>query len=127
MGATLSVLGRSFSLVVAASISACAMSAAPPHKLNCEVDGSAKLPAASGGEAGVCEVIGAALANRSLEAHAVLVKVHERGRFAVTVTRADGTVLPELNFAQSDRAITQSTLARLAQAVANHLAQANAL
>lgn len=110
--------------MAAAGGSACAMNApASDGELSCRVTGEASLPAESGGAAALCAAIEEAVAVRLPHAGASIeVRVLSPFALAATVTMADGRTLPEQKFASNDRALTEGSFRRFAEALATALA-----
>lgn len=105
--------------------SACGMTLPTPSASWCQVENGAKLPAASGGGAALCEAIERAATLRGVGgAFSVRVVAGSRSLLTANVILDDGRRLPALQMAEMDRPIGKTTFKRFADAVANHVAGA---
>jgi len=103
---------------------ACAMNASHNQLVDCRVVGGEKLPAETGGSDGLCKAIRDAAATQAPDKpFAVEVRVLGRSVIAATVTKADGTKLPEQKMAVSDHELTHDSLQRFADALVGELAR----
>ena len=100
------------------------MTSPSPQLVDCRIVGSDKLPADSGGSEALCRAIKQAAAEQAPgKSFSVEVQVLGRSALAATVTRADGTKLPEQKMAISDRGLTRGSLERFAKALAGEMAR----
>lgn len=106
--------------------SACAMNSSNTQIVGCHVIGGSLLPADSGGPDGLCKAIREAAADQAPgRRFAVEVQVLGRSMIAATVTKADGTKLPEQKMAVSDSELNRSSLERFASALAGLVASSD--
>lgn len=98
--------------------------AAPPSR-KCEVIGSTKFLAESGGAEALCAAV-----DRTARAHLsgkarVTVRVLSASRLSATIRTSAGVLLPVQDFAVSDARLSRTTIEHFAQAVADALTQAH--
>jgi hypothetical protein len=121
---------RLMSLAIASAItsvsgSACGMTRLSSKSEVCRVVGGEKLPTEVGGSDALCEAIERAIAARAPNmGHRVEVRVLSPSRLVATLTTGDGQQLQDLNHAVSDRALTEGSVERFAEAIALELAKA---
>ncbi len=98
----------------------------PSIEPRCIVEGGIKLPAETGGTAGLCTAIMTAAAEQSGGLPAsVEVRVLSASSLSAIVKLADGTVLPEQKMAVSDRELTRGSIERFAAAIAAEIGRAS--
>lgn len=106
--------------------SGCAMNSPNKQLVDCHVVGSGLLPADAGGADGLCKAIRDAAADQAPgKRFAVEVRVLGRSMIAATITKADGTKLPEQKMAVSDSELNRSSLERFASALAGLVASSD--
>jgi hypothetical protein len=100
------------------------VNSASPQLVDCRVVNGAGLPSESGGPDALCAAIKrAAAAQIPARGFTVEVRVLGNSRLAATLTTAEGTILPEQNFAISDRSLTKMSLERFAEALVGQVAR----
>ncbi len=103
---------------------ACAMTGQLTAKVECSVVGGTKLPAATGGPAGICAAIEKAVVDRSLQARVkVQVQVKSHARLSALIER-DGVALPTQELSISDSQLRKSSIDDFARAIAQAVEQA---
>jgi hypothetical protein len=100
-----------------------AVTAAAP-KSPCQVIGSEKLPAETGGIAGICSVIERTIAAQAPNvAYSVKVEVVSASKLTATLI-VRGKTLPEQRFAVMDRRLNASAIEHFANGLATEVAKA---
>lgn len=116
-------------LIVASSFalgggSACAMSKDQSAVPECIVTGGEKLPAATGGAAGICAAVNEAL-NTLPAGQSVRVQIQVKSHsWLVARIERDGALLPEQNMAVADSKLTKGSVERFARAIAQAVSTA---
>lgn len=91
---------------------------------HCTIIGGEILPAATGGDQGLCSAIERAIASRAPTArYTVQVKVLPRSRLSATLV-VNGRTLPEQKFAVMDRDLNSASIQHFADSLADQVAQA---
>jgi hypothetical protein len=103
--------------------SAVAMSAPAPQS-HCRVLAGEKLPAASGGPAGICSAIESAVAAAAPNARFSAEVTVLTPSMLSTSLQVNGRTLPEQKFAVMDRELNEASVKRFANSVAATVAQA---
>lgn len=122
--------GKSFVVIVFAGLalaggSACAMNAPGHAGPQCRVIGGERLPADSGGSDALCAAIEKAVSTHTPGAgYSVEVRVLTASRLSALLKTADGRTLPDQEFAIADRALTNTSFDRFAEAIATELGKA---
>ncbi len=98
----------------------------PTFEHRCVVEDGDKLPADTGGAAGLCTAIMKAAAGLAGGLPAsVEVRVLSASSLSAIVKLADGRVLPEQKMAVSDRELTRGSIERFAAAIAAEIGRAS--
>ena len=96
----------------------------PMRSLRCQVIGSEKLPAGSGGTKAVCAEVERAVAELAPRAHySAEVTVLSKSRLAATLV-VNGRTLPEQKFAIMDSDLNAGAIQRFARSLAAEVAKA---
>ena len=109
---------RILALVIAVAASSGMASAMSAPVRPCHVIGGEKLPASTGGPAGICAAVERAMASKAPKLqYSVEVRVLSPSALSATIV-AKGRTLPKQDFAVSDRNLNPGAIERFAQAIA---------